>query len=168
MDVLGLISQTANQYGVDPSLALAVAQQESGLNQSARGSKGEVGVFQLMPGTAASLGVDPYSLSDNIRGGIMYLKQQLDRFGNVSDALAAYNAGPGNVAKGVIPGSTVQYVESILNRLGGLIPTFSTTVYSTANDFSLDASPVYGGSLNWVIIGVAIVGAFALWKFVRE
>ncbi len=115
-DVKALIAQTANQYGVPPALALAVAKQESGYNQSARGAAGEVGVFQLMPGTAAGLGVDPYDLAQNVQGGISYLGQMLQRYGGDEvKALWAYNAGPGNVAKGIEPASTRQYVTSILS-----------------------------------------------------
>lgn len=115
------ITNTANSLGVDPALALAIANQESGFKQSAIGSKGEIGVFQLMPGTAADLGVNPSDLSQNITGGITYLKQLLGMFGgNTSLAVAAYNAGPGNVSKGIIPASTQSYVSNILQAIGGL------------------------------------------------
>lgn len=119
--VQSLITQTAAANGVDPALALAVANQESGFNQSAVSSSGAIGVFQLMPGTAAGLGVDPTDLASNIQGGIQYLAQMLNQFGqNVTLALAAYNAGPGNVNKygGVPPFSETQnYVASITASL---------------------------------------------------
>lgn len=113
------IADTANSLGVDPALALAIANQESGFNQAARGKAGEIGVFQLMPGTAQALGVNPYDLSQNIVGGISYLKQNLQTFGgSVPQAVAAYNAGPGAVEGGRIPASTQSYVSTILQALG--------------------------------------------------
>lgn len=128
--VAELVVEAARRHGVDPRLAVEVAIAESGLNQSARGASGEIGVFQLMPATAAELGVDPYDLRQNIEGGVRYLKQQLDRFGEVAKALAAYNCGPGCVSNAVaaagagwlsrVPASTRSYVAAILSRLGEL------------------------------------------------
>jgi hypothetical protein len=112
------IISAAYRWGVDPEVALAVAEQESGLNQGARGSSGEIGIFQLMPGTAAGLGVNPYDVGQNIDGGVRYLGQQYQRFGSWDLALAAYNAGPGRVAAGTIPASTQGYVNAILASLG--------------------------------------------------
>lgn len=116
------IVATATSYGIDPNLALAVANQESGYNQNAVSGAGAIGVFQLMPATAAGLGVDPTSLTGNIEGGVKYLSQLLNKYnGDTSLALAAYNAGPGNVAKygGIPPFTETQnYVSSILNVLG--------------------------------------------------
>lgn len=122
MDYTSAITQTAQQYGLDPTLALAVAKQESGLNPDAVSSAGAIGLFQLMPGTAAGLGVDPNDPQQNIDGGVRYLSQLLNKYGgDVSLALAAYNAGPGNVAKyGGIPPfqETQNYVSRILAAIG--------------------------------------------------
>lgn len=90
----------AQRQGVDPAYALAVAETESHFNQNAKSGVGAIGVFQLMPQTAKGLGVDPYNLDDNIRGGIRLLKGHLDKYGgDKRKALAAYNWGSGNLAK---------------------------------------------------------------------
>jgi hypothetical protein len=122
-----LITSTALSQGVDPNLALAVANAESGGNQYTSSgnlvtsSTGAVGIFQLEPGTAAGLGVDPTDPAQNVQGGVTYLSQMINQFGDVPTALAAYNWGPGNVAtKGAAaaPASTQSYVGSVLNAIG--------------------------------------------------
>jgi soluble lytic murein transglycosylase-like protein len=93
---------------------------ESGGNAKAVSSAGAIGLAQLMPGTARALGVDPWNPEQNLRGGARYLKQQYERFGDWGLALAAYNAGPGNVSKGYIPSSTKKYVRNVLTSAGML------------------------------------------------
>lgn len=87
------------EMGVDPAITLSIAKTESGFRHEARSAHGAVGVFQLMPSTARRMGLNPYSLDDNIKGGIMYYKSMYKMFGSMELALAAYNAGPGNVKK---------------------------------------------------------------------
>ena len=96
-----LINKYAGAYGVDPALVRAVMRNESGFNPGAVSPKGAQGLMQLMPGTAAQMGVrDPFDPEQNIAGGVGYLRHCLDRFGhNVPLAVAAYNAGPEAVAK---------------------------------------------------------------------
>jgi hypothetical protein len=116
-----LMAEAAQLHGVDVRLLEAVAWQESRGRMDVVSAKGALGVMQLMPTTAAELGVDPTNRADNIRGGAMYLRQQLDRFGSLPLALAAYNAGPGAVMRygGVPPyRETRDYVAKILSRLG--------------------------------------------------
>lgn len=106
------------EMGVDPAIALSIAKTESGYRHEARSSHGAVGVFQLMPSTARRMGLNPYSLDDNIKGGIMYYKSMYKMFGSVELALAAYNAGPGNVKKyrAVPPfGETKRFVAKIMS-----------------------------------------------------
>lgn len=105
------------ELGIDPALALSIAKSESGFRHEARSRHGAVGVFQLMPSTARRLGVNPYYLSDNVKGGLMYYKRLYNMFGSTELALAAYNAGPGVVKryKKVPPiGETRRFVNNIM------------------------------------------------------
>lgn len=122
-DLANLIQQTAAKYSLDPSLLAAVVQQESGGNPTAVSKVGAQGLMQLMPATAASLGVsDPFDPVQNLDGGARYLSGLLSQYGgDTSLALAAYNAGPGNVAKynGIPPFPETQgYVSRILAAIG--------------------------------------------------
>jgi soluble lytic murein transglycosylase-like protein len=113
-----LIEEHAAAHAVSPALVRAVIQAESAFNPRARSHKGAMGLMQLMPSTAAELGVlDPYDPMENIRAGVSYLKQLLVKYeDNESLALAAYNAGPAAVARyGTVPPykETRNYVEKI-------------------------------------------------------
>ena len=98
------------EMGVDPALALSIAKKESGFKHEIKSAHGAVGVFQLLPSTAKRMGFNPYYLSDNIKAGLTYYKMMYKMFGSTELALAAYNAGPGNVKK-----------------CGGKIPPYSET-----------------------------------------
>jgi soluble lytic murein transglycosylase-like protein len=108
---------SAARHGLDPALMDAVAHQESRFRPDAVSPKGAIGVMQLMPATAAALGVNPWDVGQNIDGGARYLRAMLDRFGgDVALALAAYNAGPGAVERhgGVPPfAETRTYIARI-------------------------------------------------------
>ena len=173
-----IVSQATTQ-GVDPSLALAVAQNESSFNQSAVSPAGAIGVMQLMPATAAGLGVDPNDVSQNIAGGVAYLKQLLTQFGgNVSAALAAYNWGPGNVASGAMPpASTQSYVSKVLTAQNNYSDVAGTPAGSAASpDLSIAdlgdgdlpsvdlSSAGITGDMTPVYIGLGILGGLVAWK----
>jgi soluble lytic murein transglycosylase-like protein len=116
-DYTSLVRQAAQKYGLPEDLFLRLVNQESGFKADVTSSAGAHGLTQLMPGTAAQLGVDPKDPIQNVDGGARYLKQQYDTFGTWEKALAAYNSGPGNVQKyGGIPPfeETQNYVRSIL------------------------------------------------------
>ena len=117
--ILSMIDKVAQKHGVDEKLVRALVKQESGFNPNATSHCGAMGLMQLMPATAKSLGVtDAYNPVQNVEGGVKYLKSMLNKYnGNVILALAAYNAGPGAVDKyGTVPpyGETQNYVKSIL------------------------------------------------------
>jgi soluble lytic murein transglycosylase-like protein len=119
------VAKAAVEHGVDADLLLAVAEVESGLRPDAVSSKGALGVMQLMPATAARMGVaDALNPDENIDGGARYLREQIDRFGgDLSLALAAYNAGPEAVSRhgGVPPyGETRRFVSQVLSRMAAM------------------------------------------------
>jgi hypothetical protein len=121
--IQGLIASSAQKYGLDPALLSRLASTESGGDPNARSPAGAMGVMQLMPGTARDLGVNPNDPAQNVDGGAHYLKQQLDRFGSPELALAAYNAGPGRVARaGGVPNipETQAYVGKVMGRGGNV------------------------------------------------
>lgn len=111
-----LIVQTAQKLGVDPCIALSIAKIESNFNPHVKSPAGAIGLFQLTPSTAKKLGVNPYVARENVEGGLKYYKMLYNKYGSMDLALAAYNAGPGNVAKynGIPPFSaTKSFIKNI-------------------------------------------------------
>lgn len=137
MSIQDQITAAANAAGVPSWLALAIAQRESGFDNNAVGSAGEIGIFQLLPSTAAQLGVDPTDPVQNIAGGIAYLAQLLREFGgDTQKAAAAFNCGPTCVAHAV---------SSAGNGWAALIPS-STQAYVAGVTGSLPSAPLVASS----------------------
>lgn len=120
VDINAVIEREARKNGIDPLIVELIIQQESNFDPYATSGAGAQGLMQLMPGTAAMLGVtDPYDIEQNVAAGTSYFAQQLRRFQDLGQALAAYNAGPGAVAAaGGIPAiaETQNYVSNICGR----------------------------------------------------
>jgi soluble lytic murein transglycosylase-like protein len=119
-----LISAIAQNQGMNPTVIKSIIAVESGYNPNARSSKGAMGLMQLMPQTAQDLGVtDPWDPTENITAGTKYISWLLRKYnGNLSLALAAYNAGPSAVdTHGGIPPyqETTEYVRNVLARMNG-------------------------------------------------
>lgn len=155
-----MIIDQANAQGVPVDLAMAVAQRESNTchwlanGQIKVSSAGAIGVMQLMPATAAQLGVNPYDVNQNIQGGVAYLAQLFQQFGDWNTTLEAYNWGPGKVSMALtagtaIPGSVVSYAAAIAGQVG----------YGSANGSNNEAeaqpTPAAGSGLIWAAAGAA-------------
>jgi soluble lytic murein transglycosylase-like protein len=126
-DYKAVIVNKANQYGVPPAIALAVAQQESSTRQYDSSGKviaryephlnqSSLGIFQLLESTARDLGVNPNDPMQNIDGGVRYLKQLYGMTGNWESALQAYNGGIGNWQRGTTSAAAKSYAVQVLNR----------------------------------------------------
>lgn len=151
-DLDQIFDKASEKYNISVNLLKVVAKAESNFNPKAKSGCGAMGVMQLMPGTAKGLGVtDPYDAEQNIMGGAKYLSRMIKKYdGDVSLALAAYNAGSGNVAKyGGIPPfkETQNYVAKIMKSCGEEL-TAGTVSYSGSVDSGSSALTGLSGLLQ--------------------
>lgn len=142
-----IVHEKASAFDVDPSLIKAVIKTESNWNCRAISSKGAMGLMQLMPSTANDMNVhNPFDPEENIEGGTKYLKYLIDRFnGDLTLALAAYNAGPKTVEKfGYVPPitETKQYVKKVLSLYNGKA-TYMPSSSGGRNGKSAKSDPIY-------------------------
>lgn len=129
-DTKAMIRASAKTHGVSVQLVESIASVESGMRTNAVSPKGAIGVMQLMPGTARQMGVDPNNVAQNIDGGTRLMRELLNRYAGdphqLTKALAAYNAGPGAVARyqGIPPyRETRNYVKKVMNKIDAAIAT---------------------------------------------
>lgn len=122
-DIEDAVQRAAQSTGLEPALIRAVIQAESSFRTNAVSSAGAEGLMQLMPKTAKSLGVtDSFDVNQNVMGGSTYLKKQLERFGDLRLALAAYNTGPGRISSlGITNANDASQYETISPRVRGYV-----------------------------------------------
>ena len=160
-----IFEEAAERYNVPLNLLKAIGKAESGFNANAVSPAGAQGVMQLMPSTARALGVDdPFDARSNIMGGARYIAEKLNQYnGDIELALAAYNAGSGNVAKygGVPPfAETRNYISRIKGYMNGDLTTGKTVEKSASGSESADGDSrqLSGTSLNyqdWLQVGLS-------------
>lgn len=148
-----IFEEAAEKYNVPINLLMAVGKAESGYNADAVSSAGAQGVMQLMPSTAAALGVDnAFDARSNIMGGAKYLSQKLQQYnGDIDLTLAAYNAGSGNVEKygGVPPfDETINYIRRIREYMGQELSTGKTVTNTTSGTTASQSRKAAGTSQN--------------------
>jgi hypothetical protein len=186
----GVANDAATANGIPPDLFNSLITFESGWNPNNPSSKGAIGFGQLMPGTASDLGVNPFDPTQNLQGSAAYLGKQLSTFGNIRDALAAYEAGPGNIKAGyanadkilkmagmdangnpadtsAAPASTAPGMASpLMNGIQGLNPTMSKTIQNSSFGSIWDGllSFLTGEAANATLIvaglGVIVLGSY--------
>lgn len=177
-----MIIQTAQDKGVDPNLALAVANHESGFVVDAtnynpatasRPASTDWGVFQLNDSTISQMGVtNPFDAQQNIDAGVSLLKQYSNQYnGDLNTILWAYSAGPGSVQKGTPPASLPSYVAAVSSYMDSTAPSLTgdysgvSTGDVTTSDPSTDGTD--SGVPMGVVIGGAAIAGLALWALFR-
>ena len=160
-----IFEEAASRYDISVDLLKAVAKTESNFNANAVSKAGAMGVMQLMPSTARSLGVtDPFDARQNIMGGAKCLKNNLDQFGgNVSLALAAYNAGAGSVRKygGIPPYKETQgFVRKVLGYMDGSPLYAGKMVYGSQSLGLFGSSNSSSGNSSYGSVSDLLMGLY--------
>jgi len=170
--IYNLIVAQAQARGIPPAIALAVAQQESGIEQYnsngslVMGSDGDTGVFQIIPSTAAGLGVDASDTNQNVQGGVTLLSQLYAQYGNWTQALSAYNSGT--------PNGSPSYAAKVLGLAASMFGFGASSDASAPAPVTIDsdtgqvippdlASGVQGPSAALLIGGVILTLGVVLW-----
>ncbi len=161
-----MFNAAASKYGISAALLAAVARAESNFNPGARSPAGAQGLMQFMPSTAAGMGVNPWDPASSIDGAARYLRANLDRFGSIPLALAAYNAGPGNVSKyGGVPPFTE--TQNYVARVQGYMTGYGGSATTTRIAASAPPQPVAGapGGTALAVLSAAkgILGKPYIW-----
>jgi soluble lytic murein transglycosylase-like protein len=159
--IAALVAQISASLGIDPTIAVAQAQAESSLNPNALSSEGAIGVMQLMPATAAGLGVDPTDPTQNITGGLTYDLQMLNMFGgDWQKALAAYNWGPGNVQKAI-----QQYGSAWLSHAPAETQNYVAKILSAESSVSVGDGSGGVGATSGAALGIVVAAGVAALLF---
>lgn len=167
-DYTSLVNTLQSVYcpSCPPGMAAAQMQAESSGNPNAlNASSGAVGLFQLLPSTAADLGVNPNDPTQNIEGGLKYDQQMYNQFGNWNDALVAYNEGPGTLSSGTVYPGAQTYASGILTTSGNSASSSSSdssgsSSADSGDDSSGGSSDTVGSgvSTGLIVAGVALLG----------
>ncbi len=160
----------AAQYGIPKEIFSGLIEQESSWNPAAVGKAGEVGLTQLMPGTAADLKVNPWVVDQALEGGARYLAQQFKKFGDWTKALTAYNAGAGNVGKGnAAEAAGTQYAAKVLDNAKALGYTLDNKATATEGGgiveklmgMATDMMGIFSGQPGQMMLGASNLAATA-------
>ncbi len=165
-DLKELAGSIADRFSIPRNIFGALVQKESEWNPNAIGAAGEIGLTQVKPTTAAEVGQNPFTVEGNLSAGAAYLSKQYKKFGNWNDALAAYNAGPGNIQAGQGYASTVLGMAGVTgSNSPGTQPAGAT---STTTGSSGSASASQGFLLSSVGIGlILLLVAFGVWGVMK-
>ena len=164
IDLNALVSQASAQFNVPTNIINGVIQTESGGDPNAISSAGAIGLMQLMPATAAQLGVNANDPAQNVMGGTDYLAQLFGRYGNWTDALAAYNAGSPSSSAGQA------YAAKVLAAAGGITPdqvAAGSPGTATPSQVTGSGAPSIGFYLIAIVLIIALV-SFGLYGLIRE
>ncbi len=161
---VGQAVSAAQAYGVPPQLFMSLLSTESALNPNAVGpalpsGQQPIGAAQVLPSTAAGMGFNAYDPAQNLQAGADYLAQQYKTFGNWTQALEAYNAGPANVQAGNVPTSSQQYAATILQNAGMSTTPSPTSATAAGSSWMNNATPLQWPTSAWQTLSMNLDAA---------